>query len=68
MKKLVLSLLMVSTLVLSGCIQDDDTPIIIEVGGGNTNPIENTIDISGAISENTTWTNDKIYMSSKDLP
>lgn len=61
MKKLVLSLLMVSTLVLSGCIQDDDTPIIIEVGGGNTNPTENTIDISGAISVNTTWTNDNIY-------
>ncbi len=63
MKKLLLSALAVSFL-LTSCLQDDDTPIIIEVGGGTTNPTPTTevVNVSGAIASNTTWTNDKIYV------
>lgn len=66
MKKLVLSALIASSLVFTGCFKDDDTPIIIEEvtiiqngnGGGDECPV---INITGAITENTTWTNDNIY-------
>ncbi|PTM11825.1 MAG: hypothetical protein DA407_00710 [Bacteroidetes bacterium] len=65
MKKLLLSGLLVSSLVFTGCFKDDDTPIIIEEitiiqNGGDTeeNPV---IDVSGAITANTTWTNNNIY-------
>lgn len=66
MKKLVLSVLITSSLVFTGCFKDDDTPIIIEEvtiiqngnGGGEECPV---INITGAITENTTWTNDNIY-------
>ncbi|MCF7567397.1 hypothetical protein L3X37_03325 [Sabulilitoribacter arenilitoris] len=65
MKKLLFTLLMVSTLVFTGCLKDDDTPIIIEEitiiqneGGNSGTP---TVAVTGAISEDTTWTNDNIY-------
>ncbi|MDG5490810.1 hypothetical protein [Psychroserpens sp. SPM9] len=68
MKKLVLSALIASSLVFTSCFKDDDTPIIIEEvtiinngegnGGGEDCPV---INITGAITENTTWTNDNIY-------
>ncbi len=61
MKKLLLSALAISFLFTS-CIQDDDTPIIIEVGGGTGPIIEDTVDKTGAISSSETWTNDKIYV------
>ena len=57
---------MVSTLVFTGCLKDDDTPIIIEEvtiiqnGDGSTSTTE-TVAVTGAITEDTTWTNDKIY-------
>jgi len=62
MKKLLLCSLVISFL-FTGCLQEDDTPIIIEVGGG-TGPIvnDNRVDVSGAISESNTWTNDNIYV------
>ena len=67
MKKLLLTLLVASTLVFTGCFKDDDTPIIIEEitiinngNGGGTSGTE-IVAVSGAITENTTWTNDKIY-------
>ncbi|MCL5127448.1 MULTISPECIES: hypothetical protein [unclassified Algibacter] len=66
MKKIILPLLMVSTLVFTGCLKDDDTPIIIEEvtiiqnGDGSTSTTE-TVAVTGAITEDTTWTNDKIY-------
>ncbi len=65
MKKIFLTLLIASSLVFTGCLKDDDTPIIIEEitiiqdGGGNSStPV---VAVTGAISENTTWTNDNIY-------
>ncbi|MDN3665297.1 hypothetical protein ACFFU1_03575 [Algibacter miyuki] len=66
MKKIILPLLMVSTLVFTGCLKDDDTPIIIEEitiiqDGGNGTSTTETVAVTGAITENTTWTNDKIY-------
>lgn len=69
MKKLLLTALVASSLVFTGCFKDDDTPIIIEEttiindGGGNggteTCP---TVAVTGAITENTFWTNDNIYV------
>ena len=66
MKKIILPLLMVSTLVFTGCLKDDDTPIIIEEitiiqDGGNGSSTTKIEEVTGAITENTTWTNDKIY-------
>ena len=67
MKKIILPLLMVSTLVFTGCLKDDDTPIIIEEvtiiqngGDGSTSSTE-TVAVTGAITADVTWTNDKIY-------
>jgi hypothetical protein len=67
MKKLVLIALISTSLVFTGCFKDDDTPIIIEEitivnnnggGDGDTCPI---VSVTGAITEDTTWTNDNIY-------
>ena len=69
MKRFVLPVLMLTSLLLTGCFKDDDTPIIIEEitiineGGGNGgNEDCPTVDITGAITSNTTWTNDNIYV------
>jgi hypothetical protein len=66
MKKIILPLLMVSTLVFTGCLKDDDTPIIIEEvtiiqNGDDSTSTTETVDVTGEITEDTTWTNDKIY-------
>ena len=70
MKKLVLSALIASSLVFTGCFKDDDTPIIIEEttiinNNGNNNPPGEDcpeVSVTGAITENTEWTNDNIYI------
>ena len=70
MKKLVLSALIASSLVFTGCFKDDDTPIIIETttinnygddGNGNSGETCPVVAVTGAITENTTWTNNNIY-------
>ena len=66
MKKLILSGLLASTLIFTGCFKDDDTPIIIEettiiINDGGTGNGSSVVDVTGAITENTTWTSDNIY-------
>ena len=68
MKKLLFTLLLVSSFVFTSCIEDDDTPIIIEEitiinqGDGNGNGATEIVVVAGGIALNTTWTNDKIYV------
>jgi hypothetical protein len=65
MKKLLLSVLLANTLIFTGCFKDDDTPIIIEeitiIQNGGSTEESSVIDVSGAITVSTTWTNDNIY-------
>ena len=68
MKKLVVTTLIAFSLVLTGCFKDDDTPIIIEEvtiinnnGGGDDGDTCAIEAVTGVITENTTWTNDRIY-------
>lgn len=67
MKKLLLITLVASSLVFTSCFKDDDTPIIIEEttiyindGGDDTTECP-TVAVTGAITEDTTWTADNIY-------
>lgn len=68
MKKLLLSSLIITSLFFTGCFKDDDTPIIIEEitiineNGNGSGGNENIVDITGAITTNTTWTNDNCYV------
>ncbi len=69
MRKLTLAVLTMLSLVFTGCFKDDDTPIIIEEttiinqgggdGGGDICP---TVSVTGAITSDTTWSSDNIYV------
>ena len=66
MKRLFLAALVVSSLVTS-CFKDDDTPIIIEertiiISGGGQEETCPTVSVTGAITSDTTWSNDNIYV------
>lgn len=61
MKKSILALLAILALVFTGCMQDEAPPILEDPGNSGT--VENnTVSVSGMISESTTWTNDNIYV------
>lgn len=70
MKRFILPVLVLTSLLLTGCFKDDDTPIIVEEitiineNGGNGGGEEDcpTVDVTGAITSNTTWTSDNIYV------
>ena len=59
MKKLILTALVASTLVFTGCFKDDDTPIIFgELPDSNP---QVTVPVTGQLAQNTTWTANNIY-------
>ncbi|KJD35202.1 membrane protein [Tamlana sedimentorum] len=72
MKKSFLTFLTASALVFTGCLQDDDTPIIIEevtnnyYNNGDTDSGDDadyeTIVVSGGIALDATWFADKVYV------
>ncbi|SFC89289.1 hypothetical protein [Algibacter pectinivorans] len=70
MKKLFLTLSIASSLVLTGCLQSDDTPIIIEettitnnfTNDGDNDEAFETIVVSGGIALDETWTSDNVYV------
>lgn len=65
MKKILLSALVITSL-LTSCFKQDDTPIIIEettiIQNGGTQETCPEVSVTGAITQNTTWTNDNIYV------
>ena len=61
MKKPILILVTIVALVFTGCM-NDEAPPILEDPGNSGNSENNTVSVSGMISESTTWTNDNIYV------
>lgn len=66
MKRLLLPALLITSL-LTSCFKDDDTPIIIEErtiiqSGGGEEETCPTVAVTGAITSDTTWSNDNIYV------
>ncbi|MCB4799824.1 autotransporter outer membrane beta-barrel domain-containing protein [Neotamlana laminarinivorans] len=70
MKKSFLTFLTASALIFTGCLQDDDTPIVIEevtnnyYNDGDTDGDTDyeTIVVSGGIALDDTWTADNVYV------
>lgn len=66
MKRILLSTLVVTSLILTSCFKDDDTPIIIEettiIQSGGSEETCPTVSVTGAITSDTNWTNDNIYV------
>ena len=71
MKRILLSTLVITTLLLTGCLKDDDTPIIIEEttitnnytnDGNNDGDSFETIIKAGGIALDETWTADNVYV------
>ena len=61
MKKTIFTLSASVTLAFTGCMQDEAPPILEDPGNSGTVG-NNTVSVSGMISESTTWTNDNIYV------
>lgn len=77
MKKLILSILTISSLMLTSCGSDDPDPIVvlptctdgiqngdetgIDCGGTSCQPCIGNQEVSGLITQNTTWTSNNIY-------
>ena len=61
MKKTIFTLSAILALAFTGCMQDEAPPILEDPGNSGTVG-NNTVSVSGMISESTTWTNDNIYV------
>ena len=61
MKKTIFTLSAIVALAFTGCMQDEAPPILEDQGNSGTVG-NNTVSVSGMISESTTWTNDNIYV------
>ena len=61
MKKTIFTLSAIAALAFTGCMQDEAPPILEDPGNSGTVG-NNTVSVSGMISESTTWTNDNIYV------
>ena len=61
MKKTIFTLSAIVALAFTGCMQDEAPPILEDPGNSGT-VVNNTVSVSGMISESTTWTNDNIYV------
>ena len=61
MKKTIFTLSAIAALAFTGCMQDEAPPILEDPGNSGT-VRNNTVSVSGMISESTTWTNDNIYV------
>ena len=63
MKKISLFILALTSILFTSC-SDDDSPIVIN--GGGTDTVSGSgceeIAVTGSITANTTWTNDKVYV------
>lgn len=80
MKKLILSILTISSLMLTSCGSDDPDPIVVlptctdgiqngdetgvDCGGSSCQPCTGSQEVSGLITQNTTWTSNNIYILS----
>jgi len=61
MKKTIFTLSAIVAIAFTGCMQDEAPPILEDPGNSGTVG-NNTVSVSGMISESTTWTNDNIYV------
>tara|TARA_B100000497_G_scaffold8504_2_gene8984 strand:- start:2080 stop:3330 length:1251 start_codon:yes stop_codon:yes gene_type:complete len=61
MKKTIFTLLVILGFAFTACMNDEAPPILQDTNNP-VDPSDNIVNISGMISESTTWTNDNIYV------
>jgi len=61
MKKTIFTLSAIVALAFTGCMNDEAPPILQDTDN-QVNSGDNTVSVSGMISESTTWTNNTIYV------
>jgi len=61
MKKTIFNLLVILGFAFTACMNDEAPPILQDTNNP-VDPSDNIVNISGMISESTTWTNDNIYV------